>query len=502
MITSSVRAIPPLAWCFSLDQRGASVVCGSSVIVRPDGFFEGAWDSHTVDEWNFRSSPNVFGSGMVQTDEGWLAVPPSHTLECIYILAAEDGWQASNSLAFLIARTGARFETRGRSLLRSFVSIVNGIDLSPIAIPTDRGTLYLLYHHNAEIGPRLTVEPKPLPPRFPHFSSYKQYLSSVCSRVAANAADTSRPSPYKLLATVSTGYDLPACAAIAQTAGCAEAVTFKAARSGLSDDGTQIAEALGMSVVAFQRPNSTHGFQGQEAEFLCTGMQGEDCVYSVMSELLRTRLLVTGFAGSMWDRKRAPDQSPNLKRTDVSGCSLGEFRLSKNFVHLPLPFVGAQRTEDLCRISNSEELLRFSVGGTYDRPIARRIAEEAGVRRDMFGCKKKAVSLLIFANNSLMSSDTLMKIGARKMWSDPRMLSYQLTKVAATSGLRASNRLPEPFRRLIQTLIRRTMGGDYAVFEHTNPTMIRAQEWAIQEIATRYTAAISSSGHAREDGFA
>jgi hypothetical protein len=39
------------------------------------------------------------------------------------------------------------------------------------------------------------------------------------------------------------------------------------------------------------------------------------------------------------------------------------------------------------------EMAPWSIGGEYDRPIPRRIVEEAGVERDSFGQSKKAVAV-------------------------------------------------------------------------------------------------------------
>ncbi|MGF9765085.1 hypothetical protein AAII07_59590 [Microvirga sp. 0TCS3.31] len=222
---------------------------------------------------------------MKYTQEGWLAVPPSHTLECIYMMQCNGAWRASNSLPFLLALTGANFITEDRRLLSKFVAIVRGIQVSPIKIPTDKGTLYLLYHHNAALRERLKIQPKPVPAPFSDFSAYRNYLQSVCAAVAKNASDPIRPRCYKLLATVSSGYDSPASAAVARGAGCTEAVTFTTARNGTVDDGSDIGQALGIDVLTAERLTTSEGHEGTEAEFFATGMQAEDFVYTALSDL-------------------------------------------------------------------------------------------------------------------------------------------------------------------------------------------------------------------------
>ena len=56
---------------------------------------------------------------------------------------------------------------------------------------------------------------------------------------------------------------------------------------------------------------------------------------------------------------------------------------------VPLPMIVLDRWSEVNKISNSEEMSGWSVGGNYDRPIPRRILEEKGVSRVSFGNKKQ-----------------------------------------------------------------------------------------------------------------
>jgi len=49
--------------------------------------------------------------------------------------------------------------------------------------------------------------------------------------------------------------------------------------------------------------------------------------------------------------------------------------------------------EDIVRISRSPEMASWRLNTDYDRPIPRRIAENAGVARHHFGMKKKYIAL-------------------------------------------------------------------------------------------------------------
>lgn len=99
---------------------------------------------------------------------------------------------------------------------------------------------------------------------------------------------------------------------------------------------------------------------------------------------LRRSVFFTGFhGGRVWDIHGHPDEL--LRSNDMSGASMNEFRLRVDFVHVPAPFIGAHRHPKIVEIGNSDAMKRWSIGTDYDRPIPRRIAEDAGVPRAAFG---------------------------------------------------------------------------------------------------------------------
>lgn len=84
-----------------------------------------------------------------------------------------------------------------------------------------------------------------------------------------------------------------------------------------------------------------------------------------------------------------------LVRTDTSGSGLSELRLRRDFIHAPVPFFGGTRHHDLLRIALSDKMAGYRIGGSYDRPVLRRIAEQAGVPREAFGQRKRAINFLL-----------------------------------------------------------------------------------------------------------
>ena len=73
-----------------------------------------------------------------------------------------------------------------------------------------------------------------------------------------------------------------------------------------------------------------------------------------------------------------------------------------------LRIFGAMHNREIHSISNSESMCAWSVGGGYDRPIPRRIAEEAGIPRDAFGFRKYAGGHAAFVSDDRFSVEGLL----------------------------------------------------------------------------------------------
>ena len=468
-------SLPPPAWLLDVARDDTQLWCGTSVDTFESGFVEGAWDG-SFNDLDFASCCNVFGSGAVRTKDGWLLVPPSHTLAAVYALHVSEGrWLASNSLAFLASRLGDKFSLADVEV-EQFVRIVYGLDHSPTCIPTGCGDLYILHHHNAILARHaLAVIPKPRPRHFACFTEYRDHLVSTLRKVAANATAKARRKHYRLLASISSGYDSTACAAIARACGCTDAVTFANARGGGSDDGRAAALALGLECKSIQRPKTTTENRHDVAEFLATGMQGEDINYDALRDQLDGRIFITGTRGDKtWDLHGVADSV--LRRSDLEGCSLGEFRISRDFIHLPLPFVGGQNHRDILAISRSAEMKPFSVGGKYDRPVPRRIAEEAGVPRHVFGQSKKAISFLMFSDQSLISEPVRTEI---KSTLRQQSFATRMRYRRRAASIVIQWRLHKVLRHL-------SMTKDWVILEHSHPFNQLALSWALKTLAGQY----------------
>jgi hypothetical protein len=491
--TYRTPSLPPQAWLFRLSDH-AELWCGANVESSTLSFFEGAW-SDSFEAFNIATCQNVFGSGGVLTDEGWLLVPPSHPLEAIYAIRLTTGqWLASNSMVFLKAQLDLIFLLSPDKLQQKFIGIFRGIDHSPCRIPTSDGDLYILHHHNALLGMDLVLRSKPVPPAFEDYSAYRRHLVDTMKNIVSNGDDPNRRQRFKLLTTISSGYDSTACAAIARAVGCTDAVTFTNARDGSSDDGTDIAKQLGLNCFSVKRPTETSDDSQELAEFLATGMQGEDYVYNALRGKLNGRLFVTGFHGDkVWDLHGTA--TAIFRRNDISGTALGEFRLAQGFVHLPMPFIGAQQHSSILKLAHSQEMKPFSVGGSYDRPIPRRIAEEAGVSRKLLGQSKKAISLLIFNEERRNISEQLRREISQTIDAQPfrQKLRYHATVLSFIFRYRLLS-FSQRLERIpaLKDFISKValMNREWITFEHAHPFNGLAFNWALDNLQKRYHSCI------------
>jgi hypothetical protein len=388
--------LPRLAWCARVGKgkQEVGVDCGPWVEGNAGFFCEGAW-SGSFERNDFPEALTFTGTGAVTRGDRLVFCAPTDTLQGLYSLRLGDSILCSNSMAFLLQQAGDGID--GRYLYYDFdmMSIMDGLRDCRKHVPTRAGNrVHMHYHCNLAITPQLEIfeHAKTLPPEFADFGTYHAFLQDQVAAVTRNASDPARRVRYALLSTISSGYDSPAAAVLGKAAGCAEAVTFRSARTGEDDSGQQIGEFLGLAVTEYDSEAYLQRAGSPEAEFVATGHGGDDVVMSVLEEALPNRLLLSGYHGDkIWARDAEP--TPYIVRGDPSGASLGEFRLRVGFLNLPVPFVGCTRHASIRKISNSPEMHPWSIGDVqYDRPIPRRIVENAGVPRRLFGQRKKAIA--------------------------------------------------------------------------------------------------------------
>ena len=473
-------SLPALAWVARIRYPVIEVLCGTSVRTSDRQVFEGSWAGGGGLD-SVIASTTVFGSGLFVAAGELLIVPPSHTLEPVYWATVGAALVVSNSLVGLLTATGRQF-ARDVRYPAIFGQINRGLSHATFQVPTTTEPLTVHYNENVVVAPDGTtrVRSKPREEPFRDYADYRDRLVARVWSLFANAPD------YQPLATLSSGYDSTASTAIGAHAGLKRAVTFRTGwpwrgYHGEEDGGHAAAAALGLSMDTFDRLAYLALDDAPEAEFLASGMSGEDAVFRSMEAVLARTLLLTGYWGGAAWRGNA---RPELSRTDLSGASMGEFRLRTDFIHVPVPYIGGTEQPSISRLRSAAEMRPFSVGGLYDEPVARRIAEEAGVVRGTFGTQKLASSQRINLHGlDALSASTrasleefygaaeIARVPPRRLVSRPEKLAMKLAHALRadrlTAGIAARRRESVQLDPVLGSLLLR---------------------WAVARISPRYEA--------------
>ncbi|WP_347159486.1 hypothetical protein [Pontibacter chitinilyticus] len=400
-----LAAWPSLAWAARCTSSSSTITVfhGPKVETRPAWFCEATWDAE-YNAGDFDLTDLVFGSGGRVREEQVLFVSSGTTVDRLQSLADEEGVWISNSLACLMAVTEATFAATDTSYFEKLGSIVKGLGKYEQELAASAGKVQFTYFNNLKWdGTTLQEVEKPDTQRdFGNFTSYRNFLQTSLQQVRENMEAAGRQHPYQLLGTLSSGYDSTTNTVLAQKAGLQEVLSFSNARGGNADDGEAIAAILGIKLTLAPR-NAWQAESLAEVPFIAADAKGEDVYFGGVKALLGGRVLLTGFHGDKVWAKGTTKLDASISRGDRSGLSLTEYRLWAGFLHLPLPFMGVRQIRDINAISNSPEMKPWDIPGNYSRPICRRIVEEAGVPRNMFGMSKKAASVLFGSK-----SDALM----------------------------------------------------------------------------------------------
>jgi hypothetical protein len=389
-------ALPSLAWVADLCPDGmVRVQCGEAVEIDDHGLIAGAWAGSFADR-DFAGAGTSIGTALRVTDQGLVALAGSTGVALIHCYRSRGRIVLSNSLALAFAAAGDELRPDYAFYPHILYTISLGPDRYRREIPAARGRLRTFYRSFfADREGRERLCPIPDMPAFGNFAEYRAMLVAEIAALFANAADSARRFRYSPIAGISAGYDSPAAAVVARDAGCREAFTFRQSLhgTGASDDsGEAIARQLGLNIEAFD----TFAYRSRgdlpEVEFLASSFGGGNVYLAASEARLRGRIVVSGGGGDyLWGRTYASRRIPAWPPY-FGGYSVNEFFLRMPALDFAVPAIGASRPRALGRISRSAEMQPWSIGGQYDRPIARRILEEAGVPRSAFAERKRMIT--------------------------------------------------------------------------------------------------------------
>lgn len=499
LIASLNPELPARTWAALVPPGSSSVhlVHGSKVDVLDDAFVEGAW-AGDFEGLGFRDEFLIGSAGVVEADRAVFNCP-DHNLEKLAVIDSERGTTVSNSFALALAVSGTELDPGYRTYRNAFESFKHGTRRAQRILPLRGGTATLAYCDDVSVGPNgVEMRERVVGRRdFTSFGDYVNHLRTVLQRLLDNARAPGRQDRLAPLVTVSSGFDSAACAALAGTVGCTDACTMvrRDDHGNLVDHGGPVVSALGMTLHEVDRFAYLQSPVPLEPEFLGGGYGAIDITMAGLEPIAGGRLVITGIHGdAVWSFEDLPNLD-QLRRGDSAGASFAEFRFRTDWLHLPLPFIGARGWASLRSISGSPDMQPWRLGGHYDRPIPRRILREAGVGPDLFGREKHGYIAKFATGSSLditlspAAAEEFRDFVARTAHRDPSSLeryAKHLRKIDKARRARPS-RMSRASAPLIDAVTRRVLGGPG---EHTlNSRYGQASllvVWGIERMRSRY----------------
>ncbi len=391
-----VDSLPRLAWCASCTSGSDTVVVhhGPWVETREDCFFEAAWDGD-FRAGRFEESATMLGTGARIDGDRILFSTATDTDFYLFSVASGNTLVISNSLAFAMVHGKTAPDIRYPYYLYDFFALRRtGLTRDPRRLRTADGKclnvhMYQRFAVNRHLGIEARAMPHQPPPMT--FDSYVATIRMTMAAVLENAANPGRRHPFTPITTISRGYDSVAVSALAARLGCGDAITFSTDELGYDDNGADNAACLGLNVTTANQFDF-HRLPGHpEAEFCASNPSGSGMLMAGLSQQLEGRILLKGDSGDFVWSLAESDDAPDLRRPQIRAlatASMNEFRLRTGTLIFDVPGIGAIHSPSIHALSRSPEMRPWSIGQAYDRPIPRRIAEEAGLPRNAFGQEK------------------------------------------------------------------------------------------------------------------
>lgn len=419
-----VAEMPKLAWLGVIEQNSSdiSVLHGSSVECREAWMVEGVWDG-TFAEGNFHHTENFYGSGIRIEGNNVIFVASSTPVDRLLYCEYNNAFFVSNSLVLLLAATGARLD-----LNHDYHPEIHAVGIS--RNPYDRRfrinhpeieCFFQVFHEN------IIYSNKGVSFEYRYkrhgIESYEQYFSmfmEMLRKLKENYESNQRQFSIQAYSTLSQGYDSTAVASLVRHIGVKKAFSASRLNTTLPFPKTvderygaeKISRKLGLELIPLDNDRSQ--VSEDELYFLATtypkyhsGAWSEVALHA-MAKYIETNcsaaVVFSGHHGdSIW-KVDLPDEA--IEKILIPSRSMGfcsEMRLKSGYISIPLPGFLATAMRDIVAISRSKAMDPWRLHNNYDRPIPRRIAEEAGVDRHLFGMQKQhvATSYMLPINRNL-----------------------------------------------------------------------------------------------------
>lgn len=394
------KDLPKLSWCSVVRKNDSNIKVyhGPWVEIKDKFFMEGAWAGF-FEDGDFEKSEIFMGSGGKISNNRVLFSTPSHVVDRLFLIRTEKKIFVSNSLSFILEMTNSSLDLNYFHYQSDLNSACRDIDKCSKSIPLKNGKIEFHFCCNLTVDILLNIESlqKQAQQEFIDFSSYEKYLITGLQKINSNAIAESRKIKYSPITSISSGYDSACCAALGREIGCKKAMTVERHYAkGHIDSGNDIAKILNyddIKVFSFEEFKKKNELA--EAEYFATGSMIESKLYVFENDLKQSLFLSGILGGSFWDRQKKFGEAEFFEPIPyLAGLAQNEFRLRLGYIFVSIPCMGYMQRESIYKISNSKEMKEWTLGNDYDRPIPRRILEERGVNREIFGQKKIGIGTM------------------------------------------------------------------------------------------------------------
>lgn len=394
---TEIKDLPPLAWFAEIKDGSVDVLHGAQVEISDTWFVEGAW-SGEFSKGGFIHSDWFCGTGGLLCGDRIIFSTPTHVTSGLFMTKSAEAYRVSNSLYFLMQKSGLHLDAQYLKYETDFNSITKGIKkYNPNIHVLDRNerpaSVTVYYYRNIEIdnSNQCSVTEKKKVAPFADFEDYQSRLTNDMAAMYHNAQDKKRMHKYGVVTMISKGYDAPCCATIVKKIGGDTALTFTAEGKYAEDSGVEIAKKLGYSNI-IERDALAYMMRTDyvETEYIASGELGAQISFSAFDAEYKGNLVFGGDRGdSIWDR-RSNHRNDEFHFIDMlSHLGIAERHLWVGYIHVPMPLYGASAWPSLYEIANSTQMAKWQMNNSYDRPIPRRIIELAGIPREAFGIEKR-----------------------------------------------------------------------------------------------------------------
>ena len=417
---------PKLAWVASVPSGSdmVTVLHGAMVEANDQWCVEAVWVGN-FESGNFDKTDLAFGSGVRIRGDKVVFVASGSSTDRLWHCNRNNTVSISNSLPALLAVAGLSL-LDDHHYFTDIRTVCNGLSAYHRTIPVTDGTVSVQYFHNLILdGGTLIEENKPdSAPHFRNYEGYRLFLQKTAEQLSKNMNHPARKENVKPLTTVSSGYDSCATAVVAKYAGCTHAVTIRQSASFWrgSDSGEEVAKYLNLHTSAYNI--KTKKYPWEEAVWAVSG-RASILNWTQFDFPKPLCAFFTGCRGdTLWDRADNSSADP-FRVPSVSDMGISEWRLKAGVFHVVVPFWGLRHVNELREISRSPEMKPWSVGGGYDRPIARRLVEESGVPRGAFAVLKKNSSTeeyFTWPNSEEAKESFELYLREKKIFTPPRWL--------------------------------------------------------------------------------